>query len=165
MRLNYNDGGRRAAGYNSPGKDCTVRAVAITTGRGYATVYNEIKALAPSLDETGVNIYDDTFNAYLSSLGFAWIPSIGDTLLSDLPKGRIIAAVPQHVTALIEGVIHDEINTEGEPVRGYWVLNGSRLYNVYRGAKRLNSNPLSLTQALSMRRLFQINYGGKTFVL
>ncbi len=165
MKLKYNDGGRRASGFDSPGKDCTVRAVAITTGRDYATVYAELKALAPSLDAEGINVHADAFASYLAALGFAWVPAIGATVLSDLPKGRVIASVPEHVTAVIEGVVEDVINTEGEPVRGYWVLNGSRLYNVYRDEKKLNSYPMALGQALTMRRLAQLNYGGKTFVL
>jgi len=36
------DGGRAAAGYRGKGRDCACRAVAIATGRPYATVYSEL---------------------------------------------------------------------------------------------------------------------------
>ena len=170
MEHNFNDGGRRAAGFSAPAKDCTVRAVAIATGRDYMAVYNDLKALAPRLDDEGVNVYG-AFPAYMKSLGFAWVPIIprpnipDNTHLDELPKGRVIAAVKEHVTAIIDGVIEDTIDTVGEPVHGYWILNPTKLFNVVQGEKRLNSNPLNYSQALKMRSLFELNYGGKVFVL
>ena len=45
----FNDGGRKAAGFNGSSGDCAVRAIAIAEGRDYRQVYNELYELNKEL--------------------------------------------------------------------------------------------------------------------
>ena len=54
LKLEFNDGGRAAAGYKGQAGDCVVRSIAIVTGLPYQKVYNQLfkaneyKAKAPN---------------------------------------------------------------------------------------------------------------------
>ncbi len=48
MKFQYNDGGRKDAGYEGVANDCVVRAVAIATGMPYQQVYDSINEMASS---------------------------------------------------------------------------------------------------------------------
>lgn len=122
----YNDGGRAAAGYKGSTGDCVVRSIAIITGKPYKEVYDAINTLAPhekkskkkrgkSNARTGV--HKDVYHKYLLSLGMKWTPTmlIGQGCkvhlrADELPKGKLIVSVSRHLTAVIDGVIHDTHN-------------------------------------------------------
>lgn len=121
MRWEYDDGGRKDAGYRGSAKDCVCRAIAIATQRPYEEIYGLINAYARqerrrdgrrSGARTGV--FKDTIRKVMADLGWEWIPtmSIGGGCkvhLADgeLPMGRLVVAVSKHETAVIDGVIHD----------------------------------------------------------
>ena len=52
IKVNYNDGGRKAAGFTSKGGDCVARSIAIATGRGYRIIYNELAILNEGMRKT-----------------------------------------------------------------------------------------------------------------
>ncbi len=150
MTYIYDDGGRAAAGYKGTAGDCVCRAIAIATGKPYATVYQTINALAEaerphrgkrSSARNGVRKATD--KAYLHSLGWIWHPTMGigtgcKVHLTDgeLPMlGRVVVQVSKHLIAMIDGVLHDTSDPQwhtsyfvpGQPVRhaarcvyGYW---------------------------------------------
>lgn len=120
------DGGREAAGFKGSAGDCVCRAIAIASGRPYAEVY---AALAESngsqrrssqtgkrgrTARNGINTGRKWFKDYMAALGFTWVPTMrigsGCTvrlLRDELPPGRLVVAVSNHYTAVIDGVIRD----------------------------------------------------------
>lgn len=134
----YDDGGRASAGFQGKAGDCVVRSIAIVTGKPYREVYDAINVLAlaerptksgrKSSSRNGV--YKKTYSKYLKSLGFEWTPTmfVGQGCKvhlrpDELPSGRLIVEVSKHLTAVIDGVIHDvsDVARGGERcVYGYW---------------------------------------------
>ena len=136
----YDDGGRVEAGYKGHAGDCVCRAVAIATGLPYERVYREINTRAAkerhrcggkrSSARTGVHTNRTWFKRWLRGLGWVWRPTMqigtGCTvhlLAEELPPGRLIVAVSQHLVAVIDGVIHDTDDPSRDGRRcvyGYW---------------------------------------------
>lgn len=130
MQFIYNDGGRTAAGFKGTTGDCVTRAIAIVTGIPYIEVYDALNKLATK-ERTGKRkkkisnarsgVYRSTYHKYLISLGYTWTPTmlIGQGCkvhlrASELPSGRLIVTVSRHLTAVIDGVIHDLYNPQRE---------------------------------------------------
>jgi hypothetical protein len=123
MRFEYNDGGRKAAGYQGNTGDCVCRSIAIATKLPYAYVYmllNEqaqqqrITKCQPKRGSARTGIYKTTIKRFMEMLGWRWTPTMaigsgckvhlrGD----ELPTGRLIVSVSKHITCVIDGVIHD----------------------------------------------------------
>lgn len=120
----YDDGGRADAGFTGHAGDCVVRSIAIATGIPYREVYDALndraridnprrrsaRARSSSRDGTHRRIYDP----YLVDAGWLWIPTmaIGQGCTThlradELPAGPVIASVSRHLTAVVDGVIHD----------------------------------------------------------
>jgi hypothetical protein len=118
-----NDGGRKAAGYRGKTGDCVVRAIAIATEKPYQEVYDALNSHAASertgnrkrgISDARTGVYRVTYQKYLRSLGWTWTPTmqIGSGcrvhLRSDeLPRGRIIVSLSKHLSAVIDGTVHD----------------------------------------------------------
>jgi hypothetical protein len=123
MRFVFNDGGRAAAGYVGRAGDCVTRAIAIATGKPYGEVYAALNTLGASehigkrktkKSKSGSGVFRLTYQRYLEALGWRWTPtmSIGSGCTthlrsSELPQGVLIARVSRHLTAVIDGVLHD----------------------------------------------------------
>lgn len=142
MRWIQNDGGRADAGFKGNANDCVVRAIAITTGLPYRTIYNRIQKEARaerptargkrSAPRSGVFTTRKWFKAYMAELGFTWVPTMGigtgctvHLVDGELPHAKLIAKVSRHFCAVIYGNIHDTFDPgrEGDRcVYGYWVL-------------------------------------------
>ena len=139
MDFVFHDGGRVAAGYRGATGDCVTRSIAIATGKPYQEVYIALNRLAEtervgkrkkrrSSSRTGV--FRRTYQHYLESLGWQWTStmSIGSGCqvhlrASELPSGPLIVKVSRHLTAVIDGVLHDTHNcSRGETrcVYGYF---------------------------------------------
>jgi len=138
--FNYNDGGRKDAGYKGNTSDCVCRSIAIVTQKPYKEVYDALNLLGES-ERTGkrkrtksnsrTGVYRTTYEKYLKSLGYEWIPTmqIGSGCkvhldANELPKGRLVVRVSRHVTTMIDGVINDtwDCSREGNRcVYGYFV--------------------------------------------
>lgn len=134
----FDDGGRAAAGYRGDTGDCVVRSIAIATGKPYQDVYDAINVLAQierprvgrtrSSARTGVKTA--TIHRYLGALGWTWVPTmhIGSGCRvhlrpDDLPSGRLIVRCSKHLTAMIDGLIHDTHDPTRAGTRcvyGYW---------------------------------------------
>lgn len=121
--FNYDDGGRELAGFKGETGDCVTRSIAIVTGKPYKEVYDALNVLSlnerigkrkrkKSNSRTGV--FKTTYDKYLKSLGYQWTPTMGigtgcKVHLSgrELPEGNLIVKVSRHMTAMIDGAIHD----------------------------------------------------------
>jgi len=140
MEVIYNDGGRKNAGFKGSTGDCACRAISIISGKPYAEVYKDLNDLGKKERITkrykkkgsarsGVRM--STLKKYMKSLGFEWTPTmfIGSGCKvhlspDELPSGKIVVRVSGHLTAVINGVIHDTHDcSRGETrcVYGYWV--------------------------------------------
>lgn len=123
MRFVFHDGGRAAVGYRGSTGDCVTRAIAIATGKPYQEVYDALNRLAEterhskrrrrrSSSRTGM--HSSTYQRYLKALGWRWTPTmtIGSGCqvhlrACELPQGALLVKVSRHLTAVIDGVIHD----------------------------------------------------------
>lgn len=135
MKFIYDDGGRKVAGYVGHTGDCVVRAIAIATQLPYQQVYDGINAASygertgtrkKGISSARTGVYKQTIRKYLASLGWRWMPTmhIGSGCKvhladSELPMGRLIVSVSKHMTAVIDGVIHDTGDPQREPQNVY----------------------------------------------
>ena len=132
-----NDGGRLAAGFQGGAGDCVVRAIAIAAERPYLEVYEALRnanahyaehrstRLAKQIAARGSTPrngnHRSVFHDYILSLGFEWVPTMAvgqgcqvHMRPTEIPAGRLIVKVSKHLSAVIDGVIHDTHN----PARG-----------------------------------------------
>lgn len=123
QEFNFDDGGRELAGFKGKADDCVTRSIAIVTEIPYKEVYDALNELSKkerigkrkkkkSNSRTGV--FKSTYDKYLKSLGYEWTPTMGigtgcKVHLSgrELPEGRLVVRVSKHITAVIDGAIHD----------------------------------------------------------
>jgi hypothetical protein len=139
VKFQFNDGGRKAAGYKGNTGDCVVRSVAIGTGLPYQQIYDAVNNAALS-ERTGkrkrgrsnarTGVYKTTIKRLMESLGWKWTPTmqIGSGCkvhlrADELPSGRLVVSVSKHITAVIDGVIHDTHDCSRRGTRcvyGYW---------------------------------------------
>lgn len=139
MKFQYNDGGRKAAGFIGDAGDCVCRAIAIAAHIPYEVVYGDLNKLGASeraskkrrgKSSARTGVYKPTIRRYLESLGWKWTPTmqIGSGCKvhlreDELPKGRLIVSVSRHLVAVIDGVIHDTSDPSrggNRCVYGYW---------------------------------------------
>lgn len=138
MKFIYDDGGRAAAGFKGNTGDCVTRSIAIATGLPYREVYDLVNAVAKEspkhklLVRRGKPRYQSRSSArngvlktdirkVMQRLGWRWVPTmqIGSgckvhLCADELPKGRLIVSVSKHLTAVIDGVIHDTHDPQRE---------------------------------------------------
>jgi hypothetical protein len=118
----YDDGGRAAAGFRGRTGDCVVRAVAIASQQPYAAVYADMQAFIRgsrqtklvALSNVRTGVHKPVIRRYLFDRGWIWTPTMGigtgtTVHLHDgaLPTGRLIVSVTKHLTAVLDGIIHD----------------------------------------------------------
>ena len=147
IQFNYNDGGRKKAGFKGTAGDCVTRSIAIATGKSYKEVYEDLRNenklwaenhndfVAKKIRKCGTTprngIYKEIYTSLLKKYGWEFTPtmSIGSGckvhLRSDeLPKGRLIVSVSRHYTCVIDGVLNDTYDCSRNGTRcvyGYWV--------------------------------------------
>lgn len=141
------DGGRAAAGYRGSAGDCVTRAIAIASGLDYRDVYDRLHDAARSPEHlaklerqygrTGRRhasprngVRPEVYRPLLDALGFTWTPTmrIGQGCrvhlrADELPSGVLIVRVTRHLSAVIDGVIHDTHDPSRGGTRcvyGYW---------------------------------------------
>jgi hypothetical protein len=141
-KLQFNDGGRAAAGYAGSAGDCVTRAIAIAAELPYEQVYAALSQGCRAQRVTrghhrkasarnGVNTKRRWFREYMKSLGFQYVATmhIGSGCKThlrseELPQGRLVVQVSRHYTAIIDGVIHDTYDPSRGGTRcvyGYWI--------------------------------------------
>jgi hypothetical protein len=135
----FNDGGRSASGYRGKTGDCVVRSVAIATGLPYQHIYDLVNR-SSVYERTGTRkrgksnartgVYKSTIKRVMNSLGWVWTPTMqigsGCTVhlrADELPPGWLVVSVSKHLTAVVDGVIHDTHDCSRRGTRcvyGYW---------------------------------------------
>jgi len=144
--LQQDDGGRAAAGFKGGAGDCVVRSIAIAANLPYLQVYEDLRdanaryaqerdnKLSRLLHQRGSSPrngnHRNVFHDYILAQGFEWVPTMKvgagcqvHLRPDELPKGTLIVKVSKHLTAVLDGVIHDT----HDPSRG-----GSRcVYGYY----------------------------------
>jgi hypothetical protein len=126
----FDDGGRTAAGFKGGAGDCVVRSIAIAANLPYMRVYEDLRLanesyaqlkndrLAKRLNVKGSSPrngnHRNVFHDYILAQGFEWVPTMKvgagcqvHLRPDELPKEMLIARVSKHLTAIIDGVIHD----------------------------------------------------------
>jgi hypothetical protein len=140
MKFVEDDGGRAAAGFKGLAGDCVTRSIAIATEQDYRKVYDELNWLATkerprngkSRSSARDGVHRSTYHRYMLALGWDWVPTmfIGSGCKvhlrkKELPKGRLVVRVSKHITAVINGVIHDMHDPSRDETRA--------VYGYYRG--------------------------------
>lgn len=131
MSFTYDDGGRKQSGFKGTTGDCVTRSIAIVTGKPYREVYDRIFELGKKSPRNGV--LKKVYKPYIEEeLGLIWTPTMGigtgctvHLVASELPKGKLIVNVSKHLTAMIDGVIHDTHDPSRDGTRcvyGYWKM-------------------------------------------
>jgi hypothetical protein len=139
--FHYNDGGRSDAGYKGLTGDCVTRAIAIATGLPYQRVYDDLKEcnrkfaeskarcrVAKAIRKRGnsprLGVNRKIYEPYLISLGFEWISIMGigkgctvHVRPDELPKGRLVLSLSRHLTAYVDGILHDTYDCSREGTR------------------------------------------------
>lgn len=135
----YNDGGRKEAGYKGVAGDCVVRSIAIATQEPYQDIYDTINIMSKSeritkgkkkRSNARNGVYKKTIRKFMDSIGWKWVPTmfIGTGCKvhlrkEELPKESLVVSVSKHMTAVINGVIHDTHDPSREGTRcvyGYY---------------------------------------------
>lgn len=129
----YNDGGRARAGLSGSTGDCVARAIAIATNMPYEIVCDMIDKAAQAesrkrKSQSQKGVFPPTTRALLVALGWEYVElryTGKRTFLraSQLPAGTLIISIVDHVTVMIDGVIHDSWDCSlggNRHVRGYW---------------------------------------------
>lgn len=134
----YDDGGRADAGRRGVTGDCVTRAFAIASEVPYAEVYELVKQLAESerprdgrrRSSPRLGVFKATTRRLALELGFVWTPTMGigtgctvHLRADELPAGRIAVQLSRHVSAVVDGVVHDTYDCTREGTRcvyGYW---------------------------------------------
>jgi len=151
----YNDGGRKDTGYKGNAGDCVVRAIAIALELPYRQVYDELKEAnkrygnsrrtrgAKKIKSNGSTPrngnYRNVYQPYLESKEWRWIPTmkVGQGCKvhlrkDELPKGRIIARLSRHLTAVVNGIINDTYDCSRDGSRcvyGYFIKANGHIKN------------------------------------
>jgi len=134
----FDDGGRAQAGFRGSTGDCVTRAGAIASGRPYKEVYdlvNELGRAETPRDGRGRSsarkgTSKRTTRKLMEALGGTWVPvmkiGLGCTMhlrADELPSGVIVARLTRHLSAVIDGVVHDTFDPSRDGTRcvyGYW---------------------------------------------
>ena len=113
MRFKTDDGGRREAGWKGKNAgDCAPRAIAIALGLQYRDVRSALdrltKEMTGGFDTTTNNgTTAPVYHRFLTSKGWSPVLTKG-AYLKDIPKdGAHIAVLSGHVTAVLNGTVHD----------------------------------------------------------
>jgi len=140
-----NDGGR-AGHFSGTADDCVTRAIAIATETPYLEVRNDLRTLAGKFMPAGRflttamprrGVSKKIYKPYLEDkLGWIWTPTMGigtgcqvHLRPDELPTGRLVVRLSRHLTAVIDGIVHDTHNPSRDGTRcvyGYWTSTGLR---------------------------------------
>ena len=140
----YSDGGRSGYFRASEVGDCVPRALAIATGQDYKVVYTALqkhqKAFSAGRSRAAVRARGKSVrngtakgasDPYLEGLGWIWVSLLRPgqswrvhVRADELPtEGRYVLVLSRHLTALVDGVIHDIYDPSRDGTRmvyGVW---------------------------------------------
>ena len=140
MLFKYDDGGRSQY-FQGVAGDCVIRSIAIATRMDYKALYDELQNRQRDYRErkgrlrrsVRNGVTPKVFKPFLEEIGAKWVPTmlIGQGCRvhlaeGELPNvGRLIVRCAKHLTAVIDGVIHDTSDPSREGTRcvyGYWIV-------------------------------------------
>jgi hypothetical protein len=145
MDFNYNDGGRKAAGFTNA-RDSVTRSIAIVTGQSYMQVFSALtdEAKRDRPGRFGKKIVKNkgfsksAMKRYLKKCGYRWVPAMGigtgcrvRLRNEDIPPGRIIVSVSKHFSAIIDHTINDTFDPSRGGTRcvyGFFVKSNSNIH-------------------------------------
>lgn len=135
----YDDGGRKAAGFKGTTGDCVCRAIAIATCLSYQEVYDSLNDMARSeritkrsrrRSSARSGVRKPTIRKFMDQLGWKYTPTMGigtgckvHLRKDELPSGRLVVQLSGHLTAVVDGVLHDLSDCSRDGTRcvyGYW---------------------------------------------
>lgn len=135
----YDDGGRTRAGFRGSTGDCVTRAIAIATDLPYRQVYDDLARLGRDLEPRRVptgrgrrshprtGVRRAVYERYLADAGWEWVPVMGigtgvrmHVRPGELPDGRIIVRLSRHVSAVIDGTVHDTFDPSRSGTRAVY---------------------------------------------
>lgn len=130
------DGGRAQAGFRGRAGDCVARSVAIAGHLDYLWVYNLFAAGEAALGRPRSarnGVLPKIYKPVLADWGWVWTPTmtIGSgtrvhLAVGELPQGRLVVRCSRHLTAVIDGVVHDSHDPcrgGTRAVYGYWTVS------------------------------------------
>jgi len=122
-RFQYTDGGRSKYYTLKNVGDCVIRAIAIATERDYKEVVEDTWDFSRKYG-CPIN-WKDVYIPYLESLGWEKVSSPKfkgrKAKAKDLPKkGRYMMRQVHHLSALVDGVVHDIWDTSNKMVYCYY---------------------------------------------
>jgi hypothetical protein len=135
VRFRYDDGGRAAAGFRGPARDCAARAIAIASGWPYEKVYQALASegggaiYGSRLNHPHTGLRQSTVAGFLNRQGWRFTAARRGATTpvrlrgEELPMGRLIVALATHVCAVIDGVIYDTYDCSRggrSRVHGFW---------------------------------------------
>ena len=111
-----------------------IRAIAITSGRGWGEVRERYAEFRGGQDHMRVKAHSRIVKEFIEGeLGWKWTPimKIGSGVTmhcckGELPKGHLILRCSKYYMASIDGIIHDAFDNTREGARavyGYWETN------------------------------------------
>lgn len=139
IKFVYDDGGRKKAGYKGNTRDCVCRSIAIATEQPYQKVYDDLNHLISSHRNTKqrreshsrTGVHKKFYTKYLEKLGWEWFPcmKIGQGCKvhlrkDELPTGRLVLSLSRHLTAVVNGELHDVYDCSRNGTRcvyGYFI--------------------------------------------
>lgn len=141
LRWKPDDGGRWAAGFRPRGVgDCVTRSIAIATGVPYAKVVDMINEMAlergrKTYKTRPASLTKDDIEDLLAGLGWKYVKMPRGIHLSpgELPEYPVLIAYLgcHHLTAVVNGVIHDTWNSAltrypmpGAKIRNRYLVRG-----------------------------------------
>ena len=118
IKYQYNDGGRRAAGYSPYAGDCVVRAIAIVTGACYLEVYEFVNRMCKGKPLSFYGVDKKICSKILRHLGAKWVAGC------KLPtKGKYVLNMHGHLAALVDGTVQDTYESlAAHKLYGYWKM-------------------------------------------
>ena len=135
----YNDGGRKAAGFQGDAAgDCVCRSIAIATGEPYQMVYDALNGIKAGLRQSKnvrgsssrTGVHKRVYERFLFERGWIWTPTMAvgsgckvHLKAGELPAATIICRLSRHLVAVKDGVIQDLYDCSREGTRcvyGYY---------------------------------------------
>ena len=123
----YTDGGRAEAGYKGTANDCATRALSIAEDIHYQVIYQDVNRFLKTTFFENLTarqgLPEEIVKRYYGKMGWRYIQvSEGYVTHDKLPGGKVILNLEDHVSTVIDGVIHDDHDwtKENYKVLGYW---------------------------------------------
>lgn len=106
--------------YNRHIDDCTVRTLSLLTNRSWNEVYDELSDLASDnglMFDSVIFVEDYLDKRYPRECHYS--KTIGE-FAKEFPYGKYAVTTNGHITAIIDGVIHDTFNPSKRIMRCAW---------------------------------------------